>query len=159
MAALSLSVDRFFPSMSALSERTGGARPRLEPGDASVSSELSFSELVRLPSVSSGTGGTSYGESRPFFVVGGPLLAEREAPEVNRPLALGAEATRRMKRPTALGLSGLMGPRAGERVASAGVESCDEVWSASAILDLERLSKLPYLLSERAGSGRVGCAV
>ena len=101
-----------------LAERDGAP---LDDAEDSVSSEF-------VPCSDSGIGGTaSPGESRPFFVVE-PAPPERPL-SAKRPLAFGAEATRRMKRdafaPIAFGESGP--PREDGVVGVGGInESWDE---------------------------------
>lgn len=65
-------------------------RPRDEPEEIVSRESVPFSRELEIKL---GTGGIGSGASKPFFVV----EVERE-PIENRPLALGAEATLRMKR-------------------------------------------------------------
>lgn len=107
-------------------------RPLDDPDDmVSKESVPCSSEL----DTSGGKGGTtSAGASRPFLVV---AEADRE-PRLNRPFALGADATRRMKReaeaPMDLGESGPPAPRDLEGV----VGVWKEPWDGSAVSGLLR---------------------
>lgn len=95
----------------------------LDDVEESVSSELLSCSVMGTAGISSA------GASRPFFVVVPVVLRE---PSEKRPLAFGADATRRINRDALAPIA--LGDRGPERDADGGVVGRKDIWDASAVI-------------------------